>query len=293
MAVPQPGIFARGTRSHYHLEFDLRPDAGNEQICAAIGGLQEPSVTVGGSNIVVGFGADLARRLIPDDIPPDLQAFPGVHGPASGMPSTPRHLGVDARHRRGRRARRRPRRPRASRRSRRWAPNSPASSTRTAATSPASSTASNAGGEGPRRRDRRARAQCRRDPHVITARARPGQVPPREVGEQQDTIGRTKPDSVRLDPLPSTSHIGQVQIEEDGEELEIYRRSVPYGTVAELGLYFVAFSADPLPEDARPHVRQRRRRRRPRHGLHDPRQRRVLPRRASRRARQHPAPSDD
>ena len=34
-------------------------------------------------------------------------------------------------------------------------------------------------------------------------------------------------------------------IEEDGEELEIYRRSTPYGTVGELGLYFLAFSADP------------------------------------------------
>ena len=33
-------------------------------------------------------------------------------------------------------------------------------------------------------------------------------------------------------------------IEEDGEELEIYRRSTPYGRVGELGLYFVAFSAD-------------------------------------------------
>ena len=34
-------------------------------------------------------------------------------------------------------------------------------------------------------------------------------------------------------------------IEEDGEELEIYRRSTPYGRVGELGLYFLAFSADP------------------------------------------------
>jgi putative iron-dependent peroxidase len=34
-------------------------------------------------------------------------------------------------------------------------------------------------------------------------------------------------------------------IEDDGEELEIYRRSTPYGRVGELGLYFVAFSADP------------------------------------------------
>ena len=30
MARPQPGIFAQGTRSHYHLEFDLRADATDE-----------------------------------------------------------------------------------------------------------------------------------------------------------------------------------------------------------------------------------------------------------------------
>ena len=33
-------------------------------------------------------------------------------------------------------------------------------------------------------------------------------------------------------------------IEEDGEELEIYRRSTPYGTVGEHGLYFLGFSAE-------------------------------------------------
>ena len=44
---------------------------------------------------------------------------------------------------------------------------------------------------------------------------------------------------------PATAHIARVVIEEDGEELEIYRRSTPYGRVGELGLYFVAFSADP------------------------------------------------
>jgi deferrochelatase/peroxidase EfeB len=44
---------------------------------------------------------------------------------------------------------------------------------------------------------------------------------------------------------PPDAHIARVEIEdEDGEELPIYRRSVPYGTLAEHGLYFVAFSAD-------------------------------------------------
>jgi putative iron-dependent peroxidase len=65
--------------------------------------------------------------------------------------------------------------------------------------------------------------------------------------EQEGVFGRTKPDSVELDDeaKPATAHISRVVIEEDGEELEIYRRSTPYGTVGEHGLQFVAFSADP------------------------------------------------
>jgi len=52
-------------------------------------------------------------------------------------------------------------------------------------------------------------------------------------------------EDVELDDKPPTAHVSRVVIEEDGEELEIYRRSVPYGRVGELGLSFVAFSADP------------------------------------------------
>jgi putative iron-dependent peroxidase len=66
------------------------------------------------------------------------------------------------------------------------------------------------------------------------------------VDDQERVIGRTKLDSVELDDeaKPATAHIARVTIEEGGEELELYRRSVPYGTVAEHGLFFVAFSAD-------------------------------------------------
>jgi putative iron-dependent peroxidase len=65
--------------------------------------------------------------------------------------------------------------------------------------------------------------------------------------EQEAIIGRTKTDSIELDDdaKPPTAHIARVEIEDTaGVELPIYRRSVPYGTVAEHGLYFVAFSAD-------------------------------------------------
>ncbi len=59
-------------------------------------------------------------------------------------------------------------------------------------------------------------------------------------------IGRTKTDRIELSDAakPATAHITRVTIEAGGEELKIFRRSVPYGTVQEHGLYFVAFSAD-------------------------------------------------
>ena len=71
-----------------------------------------------------------------------------------------------------------------------------------------------------------------------------GKFHAQSLEDQQVTFGRTKPDSVELDDKPPTAHISRVVIEEDGEELEIYRRSTPYGRVGELGLYFIAFSAD-------------------------------------------------
>jgi putative iron-dependent peroxidase len=65
--------------------------------------------------------------------------------------------------------------------------------------------------------------------------------------DQEDVFGRTKRDSIELSPAekPPTAHIARVEVTVDGDELEIFRRSVPYGTVQEHGLHFVAFSADP------------------------------------------------
>jgi putative iron-dependent peroxidase len=67
------------------------------------------------------------------------------------------------------------------------------------------------------------------------------------VADQERVIGRTKADSLELSDAekPPTAHIARVTVESGGAELEIFRRSVPYGTVEEYGLYFVAFSADP------------------------------------------------
>jgi porphyrinogen peroxidase len=66
------------------------------------------------------------------------------------------------------------------------------------------------------------------------------------VDEQQRVFGRTKADSVELSAAekPPTAHIARVETSVDGEEVEIFRRSVPYGSSQEYGLYFVAFSAE-------------------------------------------------
>jgi hypothetical protein len=67
------------------------------------------------------------------------------------------------------------------------------------------------------------------------------------TSEQERVFGRTKPDSVELadEEKPDTAHIARVEIlDEHGDELQIYRRSVPYARLAEAGLYFVAFAAE-------------------------------------------------
>ncbi len=65
--------------------------------------------------------------------------------------------------------------------------------------------------------------------------------------EQEGIIGRSKPDSVELDDeiKPPTAHIARVVIEEDGEELEIVRHSLPYGSASgDAGLFFIAYAKD-------------------------------------------------
>ncbi len=249
MARPQPGIFAQGTRSHYHLEFDLRPDATDDAIGTALGALREPSVTAGGSNIVVGFGPDLWRRLRPDDAPATLGPFTEIVGADKRAPATQHDLWV-------------------------WTHGTgedvelDVARAVTFALSPVAELAA----EQPcfvykDSRDLSGFIDGTENPPVEEA-LDVALVPDGEAGEggafviaqrwvhdlgvfhswSQDTqeaaIGRTKLDSVELDDKPDTAHISRVVIEEDGEELEIYRRSTPYGRVGELGLYFVAFSAD-------------------------------------------------
>lgn len=250
MARPQPGIFAQGTRSHYHLEFDLRAGVADDAVVSTLGGLREPSVTAGGSNIVVGFGPALWRRLRPADAPAVLADFEAIEGAGRRAPATQHDLWV-------------------------WTHGTgedvelDVARAVVIALTPAFTLAA----EQPcfmyrDSRDLTGFIDGTENPPVEEA-FDVALVPDGEPGaggafvlaqkwvhdlarfhaqsrtEQEGTIGRTKPDSVELDDKPDTAHIARVVIEEDGEELELYRRSTPYGRVGELGLYFLAFSADP------------------------------------------------
>lgn len=62
------------------------------------------------------------------------------------------------------------------------------------------------------------------------------------VSAQEKVVGRTKPDSIELEDVPAASHVGRVDIKEEGKGLKIVRHSLPYGTVSgPHGLLFIAY----------------------------------------------------
>lgn len=249
MAIPQPGIFAQGTRAHYVCEFDLRPGVAPDAVVDALQRLRQPSVTAGGVNIVVAFGPALWRQVRGATAPSALAAFPDD---LPGAPATPHDVlvwvhgtgpdvlfdvvrGIDA------------------------------------LLSPVADLVTDVPGFVYRdSRDLSGFVDGTENPGVEAAFAvaivpdGPGAggsfvlaqrwrhdlavLHALEETDQERVIGRTKRDSVELDDdvKPTDAHIARVVIDDDdGEELEIYRRSVPYGTVREHGLFFLAFSADP------------------------------------------------
>ncbi|MBP2456092.1 Dyp-type peroxidase [Mycolicibacterium lutetiense] len=70
------------------------------------------------------------------------------------------------------------------------------------------------------------------------------------VEEQQRVIGRTKLDDIEMpdDVKPSNSHVAlNVITDEDGNELKIVRRNMPFGELGggEFGTYYIGYCADP------------------------------------------------
>jgi putative iron-dependent peroxidase len=253
MTVPQFGIFAQGTIAHEFIEFDLRPDVEMGRATAALSQLRAPSVAAGGVNLVIGFGSELWRTVAPDQAPADLANFTpigrlgGHHAPATQhdfwLWISGSSQDVVFEHARA-------------------AVNMLAEVATVASEQPCfvhrdsrDLTGFIDGSANPMTHEAPEAALIpdgqpgAGGAHVLVMRWIHDlnafeQLP---VKEQEQVFGRTKPTSREMtgEALPTDAHIARVQInDEAGEELPIYRRSVPYGTVAEHGLYFVAFSAD-------------------------------------------------
>ena len=61
------------------------------------------------------------------------------------------------------------------------------------------------------------------------------------VAQQEQIMGRTKPDSIELENKPADSHVARTDQDEFGN---IFRRNMPYGNVEDHGTVFIGFSAE-------------------------------------------------
>jgi porphyrinogen peroxidase len=251
MSTPQSGIFALGTASHAYLELDAREPGTTRELVRVIASLREPRTTMGGVNLVAGFRPELWRDVVPDDAPTRVEGFNRELVGADGytMPAT-QHDAVL------------------------WLSGSSydvvfdtarqALAALEAVASLAEETSS-----WPYRHDRDLTGfiDGSENPDLIDvadliaiSAGRPGaggsilllqrwshdatawEALP--VAQQEQVIGRTKDDSVELDDKPADSHVARTDQDQFGK---IFRRNMPYGTVADHGTMFVGFSADQRP----------------------------------------------
>jgi porphyrinogen peroxidase len=248
MLTPQAGIFALGTSSHAYLEFDVLNADQQNAFASTIAAIREPRTTTGGVNFVIGFRPELWRRLVPADIPADVDGFnKDLHGiEGFVMPATQHDALV-------------------------WLSGSAYDVLFDMARSVVrdlSGLASLAdetsswpyrhdrdlsgfidGSENPTLLDAPADALIpegnpgaagsvlllQKWKHNVTAwEALP-------INQQERIIGRTKLDSVELTDKPADSHVARTDQDEFGN---IFRRNMPYGGVHDHGTMFVGFSAD-------------------------------------------------
>ena len=251
MITGQSGIFALGTASHVYLEFDLRPGAAALDLVRTLASIREPRTTVGGVNLVSGFRPELWRAVSPADIPPDVTGFdhPIMGQDGFTMPAT-QHDAVL------------------------WLAGSEydvlfdeARQAIQALAEVATLADELSGWPYQRFRDLTGFIDGTENPSLLQAPevvlAPPGspgaggailllQRWPHDVaawealgqGEQEAAMGRTKADSIELDPRPTDSHVAKTDQDAFGN---VFRRNMPYGTVSDHGTIFVGFCAEQGP----------------------------------------------
>lgn len=253
MVTGQIGIFSLGDAAHGFFEFTLKPGASAEDAVKLVANLEPPHKTVGGVNLVVGFRPDLWRKVDPNGTPSDLHGFDEPVKGADGyaMPATQADLFV-------------------------WYAAAAydivfdlGAATLAALAPIAELTREVTGWSYRHSRDLTGFEDGTENPNLYEAPeiALIDDGQPGEGGSvllfqkwrhdaaafealsqhaQERVIGRTKPDSIELegDAMPKDSHVSRTKFVVDGEELDIFRRNVPYGTVVDHGTLFIGFSKE-------------------------------------------------
>ena len=246
--TPQAGIFALGTASHSYLEFDIRGGVEARRLVEAVAGLREPRTTMGGVNLVAGFRPELWRSVSPDQVPAGIEGFNAPIAGARGfaMPAS-QHDAVL------------------------WISGSgydvvfdTARLSIAGLTDVATIAEETSSWPYHHDRDLTGFIDGTENPTLVDApevalipESNPGAGgsvlllqkwaheaalwESLEVDRQQQVIGRTKADSVELDPRPADSHVARTDQADFGD---IFRRNMPYGTVTNHGTMFVGFSSD-------------------------------------------------
>jgi putative iron-dependent peroxidase len=250
----QPGIFALGTTEHCFLELDLASGQSAEELVAALAVYSGPETTIAGVNVVVGFRPELWARLSPENAPPDVRSFEEITGDGIVMPATQHDAWV-------------------------WI----AGGSRDVVFDSTIRVLHELGGRVTvaseltgwlyqHKRDLTGFVDGTENPPMIEApdvaavADGPGagasvllyqkwvhhsSWDTLSVEQQERVIGRTKLDSIELgeDVMPLDSHVSRNVVEENGEELAIYRRNVAYGGPTDHGTVFVGFCATQHPLD--------------------------------------------
>jgi putative iron-dependent peroxidase len=248
MYTPQAGIFALGTSSHAYLEFDLLDARRCKEFASGISAIREPRTTTGGVNFVIGFRPELWRDIAQGDAPSGVTGFnQPIHGTEGFvMPSTQHDALV-------------------------WLSGSAYDIVFDMARAVVHDLAGQASlGEETSSwsyrhdRDLTGFVDGSENPTLLDAPAAallPEGVPgaagtvlllqkwkhqiaeweAQSVPQQESVMGRTKLDSIELENKLSDSHVARTDQDEFGN---IFRRNMPYGTVADHGTMFVGFSAD-------------------------------------------------
>ncbi|MBV8368728.1 MAG: Dyp-type peroxidase [Candidatus Eremiobacteraeota bacterium] len=253
MATGQFGIFSLGDASHGFFEFTLNARADPAGLVGAIASLRPPHTTVGGVNLVVGFRPELWRGVAPDDVPANVTSFENdLRGPDGYvMPATQADLFV-------------------------WVAAAAydivfdLGQTAIATAAPHASLVREATGWSYKHsRDLTGFEDGTENPTLYEAaevalidESQPGaggsvllfQQWRHDTGAwnalpelaQERVIGRTKDESIELEgaAMPADSHVSRTTLKEGGEELPIFRRNVPYGTVTDHGTLFIGFSKE-------------------------------------------------